>query len=107
MLFQLFKHFHAKTIDYATRTGYNDFNKFEFLAAINSIRQQTFKKNSILSSFREYNLIPYNPQIVLNKIQEYQPPPALIRPFTPPNALLRAPITPWTDRSLQNQTYAL
>jgi DDE superfamily endonuclease len=107
VLFQPFKHFHAKAIDYATRTGCSDFNKLEFLAAIDSIRQQTFKKNSILSSFRECSLIPYNPQIVLNKIQEYQSSSALVRPSTTPNALLKALTTPWTDRGLQNQAYAL
>ena len=32
----------------------------------------TFKRNSILDEFREYELVSYNLNIVLNKIQEYQ-----------------------------------
>jgi DDE superfamily endonuclease len=74
VLFQPFKHFHSKAVDYATRTGCGDFSKLEFLAAIGSIRQQTFKKNSILSSFRECGLVPFNPSIVLAKVQEYEAP---------------------------------
>jgi hypothetical protein len=38
VLFQSYKHFHAKTINNATHTDYNDFNKIEFLAIINDIR---------------------------------------------------------------------
>jgi DDE superfamily endonuclease len=33
VVFQPFKHFHIKAVDNATRTGYGDFNKLEFLAA--------------------------------------------------------------------------
>jgi DDE superfamily endonuclease len=80
VLFQLYKHFHAKAVDQATRTGCSNFNKLEFLAAINGIRQDTFKRHSILSAFRECGIIPYNPQIVLKKVQDYLPPPALLRP---------------------------
>jgi hypothetical protein len=74
MLFQLFKHYHGKAVDYASRTGCGDFNKLEFLTAISSIRQQTFKKNSILSSFRQCGLIPYCPSIMLTKVQKYKAP---------------------------------
>jgi hypothetical protein len=37
MLFQSFKHFHGKAINYATYIGYDDFDKIEFLTAISSI----------------------------------------------------------------------
>ena len=107
MLFQPLKHFHAKAVDKATRTGCSDFNKLEFLAAIHGIRQQTFKKNSILSSFRECGIVPYNPQMAIDKVQEYLPPPDLTRPSTPLNARLEAPMTPWTDRALQRSADAL
>jgi Tc5 transposase DNA-binding domain len=39
------------------------FDKREFLATITDIRRTTFKRNSILSAFRECGLVPYNPQI--------------------------------------------
>ena len=74
VLFQPYKHYHAKAVDYASRTGCGDFNKLEFLAVISSIRQQTFKRNSILSSFRECGLVPHKPSIVLTKVYEYEAP---------------------------------
>jgi hypothetical protein len=61
VVFQLFKHFHVKAVNNATYIGCSDFNKLEFLAAINEIRQHTFKKHLILSSFQQYGIIPYNP----------------------------------------------
>jgi DDE superfamily endonuclease len=110
VLFQQYKHFHGKAIDYATRTGCGDFSKVEFLAAIDSIRKQTFKRNSILSSFRECGLVPYMPSIVLAKVQEYEAPPDRTRRFsTPPLDLLdwQDPVTPLTDRALQRHADAL
>jgi hypothetical protein len=38
VVFQSFKHFYAKAVDNATHTDCSDFNKLEFLAAINGIR---------------------------------------------------------------------
>jgi len=110
VLFQPYKHYHAKAIDYASRTGCGDFNKLEFLAAIGSIRQQTFKRNSILSSFRECGLVPYRPSIVLAKVQEYEAPRDPRRLSTPPPHLpgfTPEPITPTTDRALQRHADAL
>jgi hypothetical protein len=105
VLFQPFKHFHGKAVDYATRTGCGDFNKLEFLNAIGSIREQTFKKSSILSSFRECGLVPFKPAIVLAKVQEYEAPQdsRAERYATPPQDWLdiMVPTTPQTDRALQ------
>ena len=64
VVFQPYKHFHAEAIDAATRTGCSDFNKLEFLTALSSIREQTFKKTTVLSAFRQTGLIPFNPEIV-------------------------------------------
>jgi len=111
MLFQPYKHYHAKAIDYASRTGCGDFNKLEFLAAIGSIRQQTFKRNSILSSFRECGLVPFRPTVVLAKVREYEAPRDPRRLSTPPPDHLPGftpePITPMTDRALQRHADAL
>jgi DDE superfamily endonuclease/Tc5 transposase DNA-binding domain len=110
VLFQPYKHYHAKAIDYASRTGCGDFNKLEFLHAIGSIRQQTFKKNSILSSFRECGLIPYRPTVVLTKVREYEAPRDPRRLSTPPSHIpgfTPEPITPKTDRALQRHADAL
>jgi DDE superfamily endonuclease len=101
VLFQPFKHYHGKAVDYASRTGCGDFNKLEFLAAISSIRQQTFKKHSILSSFRQCGLVPFRPNIVLAKVQEYEAPRDPRRLSTPPpthdfDGFKLEPITPMT-----------
>ena len=42
----------------------------------------TFKRHHILNEFREYGLIPYNPNIVLYKIEEYQSSFSSNRPST-------------------------
>jgi DDE superfamily endonuclease/Tc5 transposase DNA-binding domain len=112
VLFQPFKHYHGKAVDYASRTGCGDFNKLEFLAAISSIRRQTFKKNSILSSFRQCGLVPYCPSIVLAKVQEYKAPRDPRRLSTPPPTLdiygfEIEPTTPTTERALQRHADAL
>ena len=60
VVFQPYKHYHAKAVDNATRTGCSDFNKVEFLAPITSIRHNTFKCNTIRSAFRLTGLIPYD-----------------------------------------------
>ncbi|ERF74616.1 hypothetical protein EPUS_00746 [Endocarpon pusillum Z07020] len=67
----------------------------------------TFKRNSILDGFRECGLVPYNPNIVLNKIQEYQPLTPLNRPSTPPDAQIWPPVTPLTAQSLEKQAIQL
>jgi DDE superfamily endonuclease len=38
VVFQPYKHYHRDAIARATRTGYGEFSKIEFLAAIESIR---------------------------------------------------------------------
>ena len=109
VLFQPYKHFHAKAVDQATRTGCSSFTKLEFLGAIQDIRNTTFKKNSILSAFRECGIVPYNPAVVLRKACEYQAPPSLDppRPSTPSDSSNLLPTTPRTDRSFEKQANLL
>jgi hypothetical protein len=52
------------------RTGCVDYDKAEFLDAIDDIRSQTFKPSTILSAFRQTGLVPYNPDVVLAKMRE-------------------------------------
>jgi hypothetical protein len=93
MIFQSFKHFHVKAVNNATYIGCSDFNKLEFLVVINRIRQYTFKKHSLLSSFQQCGIVPYNPQVVINKVQEYLPSENPVRPVTPLNGFIEAPMT--------------
>ena len=72
VLFQPYKHYHGQEIDEATRTGCTNFDKTEFLASLGRIRLQAFKETSILSGFRKTGIVPYDPQIVLEKLQELQ-----------------------------------
>ena len=61
----------------------------------------TFKRSSILDGFREYGLVFYNSNIVLNKIQEYQPSLSRNRPFTSLTIEIWSPTTSLTVRSLK------
>ena len=45
-------------------------NKVEFLACIQDIRKQAFKVDTIKSSFKKTGIWPFNPQVVLEKIDE-------------------------------------
>jgi hypothetical protein len=91
---QPFKH-HKQAVERATHTGCTDFNKVEFLNAIHSIRLATFKKQTILASWREAGLWPYNPDVVLQKIRPTRPatpppPPDLGEPQTPTPKTVRS-----------------
>ena len=97
VVFQPYKHYHAEAVDSVTRAGCPDFNKLEFLAAITSIRRQAFKPSTIVSAFRKTGLIPYNPEIVLERLQEYNAEPRTPSPL-PPQHLMT---TPHTIRSLK------
>ncbi|PWW79745.1 hypothetical protein C7212DRAFT_157020 [Tuber magnatum] len=70
VVFQPLKYYHVEAIDQATRTSCSDFNKVEFLPAITSIRQQVFKRSTILSAFHKTGLILCNPDLVLSHLCE-------------------------------------
>jgi hypothetical protein len=82
--FQPYKHWHSEAVDAATRTGCTSFNKVEFLAAIDSIRRQTFKGTTIRSGWYKTGLVPYNPEIVLGKLREMEINSFQAIPATPP-----------------------
>ena len=107
MLFQPYKHWHAKKMDKATRTRCQDFNKVEFLNALGDICNRTFKPSSIISAFCHTGLIPYNPNIVLNNFQES----VCFWPTTPPlsTSSIDAPkiTTPLTFRTLKQQASSI
>ena len=82
--FQPYKHWHAEAVDAATRSGCTSFNKVEFLAAIDSIRRQTFKRTTIRTGWQKTGLIPYNPDVVLDKLREMEINSFQAIPATPP-----------------------
>lgn len=107
-LFQPLKHWHKQALEYSRRTGCYDFNKVEFLAEIGNIRRQAFKRRSIIDAWAKTGLIPYNPTVVLSKIQEMGAPPAH-RATTPPGCPPPGDMdrTPQTPRSLLRHAYEL
>ena len=73
-IFQLMKHYHSEVVGNAIRLGDVDFNRLDFLAASNQFHSLAFKPFNIKSNLENTSLIPYNPEIVLEKIRP--PPPS-------------------------------
>lgn len=68
-VFQPYKHFHSEAIDEAVRMGDREFGKLEFLAAYQTFHTQTFKPSTIRHAFRDTGIVPFNPNMVLDKIR--------------------------------------
>lgn len=58
-------HADGGAVDVATRTDCSGFNKLKFLAALHSIREQTFNRATVLSAFHQTGRILLNTDIVL------------------------------------------
>ena len=71
-IFQPFKHYHTDAIDKAVRLEDEKFGKLEFLAAFQSFRHQTFKPTTIRHAFKSTGLVPFDPDVVPDKIREKQ-----------------------------------
>ena len=99
--FQPYNHFHAEAVGVARRT----FNKLKFFVALSTIREQTFKRTTILFVFRQTGPIPFNPDIVLSKFLAATPSP----PSTPPpvDCTPELKTVPRTVRSLKRQAKEL
>ncbi len=54
--------------------GNRDYNQIDFFADIERIHYQTFKELIIKSSFKKTGIWPFNPEIVLQKLKEFEPP---------------------------------
>ena len=55
-----------------TRGGGSDFDKLDFLSIFQRMRNQTFTFIVIISSFRITGLMPYNPDVVIRKLEAFQ-----------------------------------
>ncbi|XP_044715229.1 DDE superfamily endonuclease domain-containing protein [Hirsutella rhossiliensis] len=53
VVFQPYKHYHAKALDLVVRDGVTNITKLEFLALIQGVRSLTFTKTTIQAAFRE------------------------------------------------------
>ena len=103
-VFQPYKHWHREQVDKATRTGCTNFNKIEFLAALNTIRKRTLTPNVIKNGFRLTGIWPLNPDIVLSKLPPSSPEPSAQTATTltspAPDLQPSNPPTPRTIRAL-------
>ncbi|RPA96086.1 hypothetical protein L873DRAFT_1695895, partial [Choiromyces venosus 120613-1] len=70
VVLQPYKHNHSQAVEAAICTRCTDFDKVEFLMAIDSIWQQTFKPMTICAIFYATGLVPYNPSVVLAQLHE-------------------------------------
>jgi len=112
VVFQPYKHYHAKALDVAVRDGCAGYNEVEFLSTISEIRRQTFKESTIKSAFRKTGIVPFKPSIVLSQLQsdrsESEPSSQLPEPTTPSPTGRHNPdvlkTTPLTIRNLKRQS---
>jgi hypothetical protein len=70
VVFQPLKHYHAEALDLIVRDGCANITKIEFLSVIQDVRRKAFKEETILSAFKKSGLVPYDPLVVLRRIQE-------------------------------------
>jgi hypothetical protein len=107
VVFQPLKHYHAEALDIIVRDGCANITKIEFLSVIQEVRRKAFKEETILSAFRKSGLVPYNPLVVLRRIQERQE-RALTPPPPPATELHSSPFsTPVTLRQLNKLASSL
>jgi hypothetical protein len=91
-VFNPYKHFHRRQVNEKADLGCEHYNIAEFLAGLPAVRKEAFKASTIQHAFREAGIVPYNPDIVLRKMQELHratdvPSSATVsqeRPSTPP-----------------------
>jgi len=105
VVFQPYKHWHVEAVDAATRTGCTNFNKIEFLAALELVQFQTLKQSTILSAWNQTGLIPWNLDIVVDQIcaQVAAQPRTPSPPITLPLGLVETPTTSVALRDLAMQ----
>jgi hypothetical protein len=68
VVFQPYKHYHSEVLDEANRSGCDAFDTVDFLAELGNIRYQTMKTSTICSAFRATGLVPFDPDVVLNRL---------------------------------------
>jgi len=69
-MFSVYKHWHQEAIVASIANGNFEFAKDDFLAALQVIRERTFKKHTILRAWELCGIYPYNPDIVLDALPD-------------------------------------
>lgn len=96
--FQPFKHHHTQAINRVVRLGDVEFGKLQFLAEFQTMRNKTFTEATIRNAWEKTGLIPFNPEMVLSKVRDYQNEESA-RPTTPPSEPVKDTILDRTPRS--------
>ncbi len=81
-IFQQVKHYHRKIINKAVILEITRFPVVEFFETYSYIREQAFKRDTIISAFEKTGIYPYNPNKIVIPIREKQQ--TAVRPITPP-----------------------
>jgi hypothetical protein len=94
------KYWHQHALHNAVQFGDLEFSKVEFLAALQSIRNRTFRKATILSAWKKAGLFPFEPEMVFKKMKEFDVVESttetvrpVTRPVTPPSKPFTQPPT--------------
>jgi hypothetical protein len=64
------KYYYIKALNIIIRDSYIAITKLEFLGIIKGIRKEAFKASILIGAFKKTGIIPFNPQVVLCRIEE-------------------------------------
>lgn len=70
VVFQPLKHYHRKAVEVMTRDGVPEITKLEFFSCIEEVRTLAFKESTIKSAFAKAGIWPFNPQLILQEVQQ-------------------------------------
>jgi hypothetical protein len=83
-IFHLYKHWHKKAVQYATRNLDLDYNISSFFRDLSLIRENTFKPTTIIHAFKNAGMWPPSCTIAIEKIKVYSRPEQALTPQLPP-----------------------
>ena len=69
-IFQTYKQYHQRHIQHMVEVGVLDYDKPEFLQGLKKIRDQTMKPRTIKSAWAASGLVPFDPRIVLDALED-------------------------------------
>lgn len=76
-IFQPYKHWHQKAVQYANRGLDIEYTIASFLRDLSGIREKTFKKTTIVGAFRKSGMWPIRNDKAQKKLLQYSPPTPL------------------------------
>jgi hypothetical protein len=110
-VFHAYKHWHSEAVANASQTGGGKFTKIEFLHALHSIREKTFKSQTIQHGFRYTGIVPFNPSIVMDQLEAIPGTPILSSPGSShwswgstPKTVKRFRTIDWNLRHLERES---